>query len=65
MVVRYENQCCSCAVPGYTCLGDNCPNRHVKVFECDKCHNEVDKLYILDGMELCDDCVLERLEPVE
>jgi hypothetical protein len=36
-VVRIENHCCDCAVPGYPCLGEACSRRHVRVFYCDKC----------------------------
>ena len=54
MAIRYENQCCSCAVPAYPCLGDSCPNRRVKILECDKCHDEVDSLYKYGGEELCE-----------
>ena len=65
MATRYENQCCSCAVPAYPCLGDSCPNRNVRVLECDKCHDEVDKLYIFDGEELCEECLLKEFEVIE
>lgn len=65
MAIRYENDCCGCAVPAYPCLGDSCPLRHQKHYYCDNCHDEVDSLYRLDGMELCETCVLERLEVVE
>lgn len=65
MAVRYEDQCCNCSVPGYPCIGNSCPNRHVKILECDKCHDEVDKLYIFDGMELCEDCLLKEFEVIE
>lgn len=64
-MIRVENDCCDCAVPAYPCLGDSCPLRHQKHYYCDNCHEEVDRLYRLDGMELCESCVLERLEVVE
>ena len=68
-MVRYENECCDCAVPGYPCRGSSCPLRHVKVYSCDCCgadiNTDYDSLYILDGEELCKDCVLEKLEKVE
>lgn len=65
MATRYENQCCNCSVPAYPCIGNSCQNRHVKILECDKCHDEVDKLYIFDGMELCEECLLKEFEVIE
>lgn len=64
-MIRVENDCCGCAVPAYPCLGDSCPLRHQKHYYCDSCGDEAEKLYRLDGMDLCESCVLERLEVVE
>ena len=64
-MVIYENECCDCAVPGYPCLGNSCPNRHVKHYYCNGCRDDVEKLYRFDGEELCLDCVEKRLEVVE
>lgn len=64
-MIRIENDCCGCAVPAYPCLGGSCPLRHQKHYYCDNYHDEVDKLYRIDGMELCESCVLEKLEVVE
>ena len=55
-MVRYENRCCGCAVPGYPCLGSSCPNRNVPVYYCDKCGDELEEIYDVDGEELCEDC---------
>lgn len=65
MGILISNDCCDCAVPAYPCLGDSCPLRHQKHFYCDKCADEVDKLYIVNGMKLCGSCALEELETVE
>lgn len=64
MASRYEGWCVSC---GLNCNDVSSPCRYykVKVLEYDNCHDVVDKLYKLDGMELCESCVLERLEVVE
>ena len=64
-MVTYENECFDCAVPGYPCIGDSCPNRHVKRYYCDECKDYVEKLYRFDGEELCLDCIEKRLEVVE
>lgn len=64
-MIREEDRCCSCAVPAYPCLGDSCSLRHCRVLYCDNCKDEVGKLYRLDDLELCETCVLERLEVIE
>ena len=63
----YENQCCDCASPGYPCLGDRCGLRHVKVYICDHCKQEVGygDLFKYDDLELCIECIQQRLERVE
>lgn len=60
-----RDECCGCAVPAYPCLGSGCSQRHVKVYECDCCHDEVEGLFHFDNQELCLDCIQERLEPVK
>lgn len=65
-MTREFNECCHCAVPPYPCIGDSCPNRHVRRLFCDWCGSEEDKLYIgISGRELCGECALEELEVVE
>jgi hypothetical protein len=63
-MVRYENHCCHCAVPGYPCRGSACPNINVPVHYCDnpKCGAELpdDGIYEVDDEELCEDCLKER-----
>ena len=61
MGYRYENQCCSCAVPAYPCTGEH---KRVKVFYCDGCKEEVEDLYKTENGELCADCVLGMYEKV-
>ena len=58
-MVRHENQCCDCAAPGYPCRGDACPLRHVEIYYCDHCHEELDEIYDVDGEELCEECLKE------
>ena len=64
-MVRVEDECCHCAVDGYPCLGDSCQNRHVKHYYCDKCKDEVEKLYKYDGEEICEECLLKEFEVIE
>lgn len=54
-MVKYENYCCSCD----PCRGSICPNRKVPVHYCDKCGEELDKIYDVDGEELCESCLKE------
>ncbi len=59
MATRIENHCCDCAVPAYPCLGETCPRRRVKVHYCDRCQEELDAIYDVDGEELCEECLKE------
>lgn len=64
-MIKVTNECCDCAVPAYPCLGEDCPNRHVKHYICDECKDEVDELYKVDGLQLCEECLLDRFERVD
>ena len=55
------NECCGCAVPGYPCLGDSCPNLHVLHIYCDACDSEDDEMYCYDGKDYCPNCMLKVL----
>lgn len=58
-MTRIENHCCSCAAPGYPCLGSTCPLRRVEVTYCDRCNEEIDpdkEVYHVDGDDLCGGC---------
>ena len=62
MVTR-QNRCVGCDGAGYPC--NLCGLDNAVVFICDCCGEEMDKLYWLDGEQLCEDCVLDRLQEVE
>ena len=64
-MLKIENHCCDCAVPGYPCQGDLCPLTRVEVHYCDKCKDELDYIYEVDGDELCESCVLEMFRRKE
>jgi len=53
----YENECCSCESPGYPCLGDSCPRRHVLHLYCDECGKDVEELFDYEGKEVCEECL--------
>lgn len=58
-MLKIENHCCDCAVPGYPCRGDLCPLRKVSVHYCDECGYELEDIFDVDGKELCEDCLKE------
>lgn len=60
-MIKYEDECVGCD----TCIGNSCPNRNVKRCYCDKCKDEVDTLYDVDGMQLCEYCTLKQFKVVE
>ena len=64
-MIRYENHCCSCAVPGYPCRGSTCPLISVPVHYCDKCDAELDDIYDVDGEELCEECLKDMFRRVD
>jgi hypothetical protein len=63
IMVKYENHCCGCATDSYPCLGSSCELRSVRILICDKCGDEVERLYIGNhNAELCEDCYLEEAD---
>lgn len=58
-MVKIENHCVDCGKP---CLGSSCPYNKAKVYYCDHCQEELphDGIYVLDGEELCEDCLKDR-----
>jgi hypothetical protein len=58
-MLKIENHCCDCATPGYPCRGSACPLTRVEVYYCDKCGDELNEVYDLDGEELCEYCLKE------
>ena len=64
-MLKYENHCVDCAVPGYPCIGSLCPHTNVPVYYCDNCEYEIeDDVYEVDGEELCEDCLKERFKKI-
>lgn len=59
-MVRIVNNCVGCP----TC-SPFCKKNREKVYFCDKCDDEADKLYWFDGNMLCISCIEKRLEEVE
>ena len=55
-MVKYENHCVGCD----HCMGFACPYKKVPVYYCDKCKDELDEVYEVDGEELCERCLLDK-----
>ena len=65
-MTEITDECCDCATPAYPCMGESCPNRHVKHYICDDCKEEVDTLYEYDNSkQLCSECLIKRFEIVK
>lgn len=61
MAYEYRDECLGCAVPSYPCRGASCPQRHIRVWICDMCGEEMyddDDVYEYDGNDVCRDCLL-------
>ena len=55
-VKKIENHCVHCDIP---CT--NCGLKHVEVYYCDKCKEEIDGDVYDDGeQELCERCLLKK-----
>ena len=63
-MITYEDECVGCPTE-MGCLGSACPNRNVKRLYCDKCKDDVEKLYKYDGEEICEECLLKEFEVIE
>lgn len=61
---RCETECVGCVSMGLPCMGSSCPTRNVVRLYCDKCGEEVDVLYEVDGAELCSECALDALPKI-
>ena len=64
-MVKIENDCCDCAVPGYPCTGKNCPMTKVPHYYCDECGEEESVLYKHEELQLCADYILKKFLRVE
>ena len=63
-MITYEDECVGCPTE-MGCMGSTCPNRNVKHLYCDKCKDDVEKLYKYDGQEICEECLLKEFDVIE
>lgn len=61
-MIKYENHCCDCAVPGYPCIGSSCPYVNVPVAYCDECNNDTYAQYDIEGEHYCEAHAKEYLK---
>lgn len=59
-MIQIENHCIGCAVPSYPCMGNACPRRNVEVHYCDRCEEELEEIFLVDGEELCEECLKDK-----
>lgn len=59
-MLKYENDCVGCP---QGCV--HCGRKKVLHLYCDKCREEVDRLFKWDGDEWCLDCIEKELEEVK
>lgn len=56
-MIKRESGCVSC---GFPCRGRGCPHYEIERCFCDVCKDEVEELYEVDGIEICEDCLKKR-----
>lgn len=61
-MIKYEDHCCGCAVPGYPCIGNSCPNINVPVYYCDVCKKDRYAEYKIDDIHYCEDCARDYIK---
>lgn len=55
-MLKYSNECVDCGLP---CVGAFCPLLNSPAVCCDRCENDAERFYILDGEVLCRKCFIE------
>ena len=63
-MIKYENECVGCPTE-LGCMGNACPNRNVRHLYCDKCGDDVERLYEYNGEKLCAECLLAEFNVIE
>ena len=61
-MVKYINECRDCAVPGYPCMNEYCPNKRVRHVFCYVCGTDMEDWYNYNDMQICEECIMEKLE---
>ena len=64
MIKKVDN-CVGCRTIFGSCMGTLCPNHARLALVCDICGGEEEKLYKVDGQEICEECLLEHFETID
>lgn len=59
-MVKYVDGCVGCPTE-MGCLGRSCPYMNMPVACCDRCEDEDEEFYELDGEYLCRDCYIKAM----
>lgn len=54
-MIKYEDECVGPCPQG--CMGSSCPYKSVPHLYCDKCNDEQEEVYEVDGEHVCLDCL--------
>lgn len=60
-MLKFESNCSGCYDSDSYCIGI-CPHKKVLRLYCDKCNDEVEELYDVDYLQLCESCTLKTLK---
>lgn len=58
-MIKYENDCVGCPQGCIHCGRDKTQHLY-----CDKCDEDVEELYKVDGEELCEECLKANFEKI-
>ena len=58
-MIKYENECVGCPQGCIHCGRDKTQHLY-----CDRCGADCEELYVFDGEELCEECLLEMFDKI-
>ena len=56
-MIKYENECVGCPQGCVHCGRDKTQHLY-----CDRCCEDSEELYVFDGEELCEECLLDMFD---
>ena len=56
-MIKYENECVGCPQGCVHCGRDKTQHLY-----CDRCGEDSEELYVFDGEELCEECLLDMFD---
>ena len=58
-MIKYENECVGCPQGCIHCGRDKTQHLY-----CDRCGEDSEELFIFDGEELCEECLLDNFDKI-